>query len=236
MFFPFQSADFFCNVLFNMILMIGWNSFQYHESQWADCSSLSWRCFLKYHLTVIVSIESPSGFPASPVTGFVFLNVKLDLIYVKDRQCLSVLSNDFRFLYYFELLSVYEWHHMPFGVICFLNVSTKDKNDFVKHFLYIYIINSFWSLVYWYHVICLKINFWMIVFYMIQSSQSDLRAVDASAAALCFLGDTGPDVQLHLWAQSWILPLHAAEIYVSKYCFFKNHLDLTFFPLRKIRR
>lgn len=53
-------------------------------------------------------------------------------------------------------------------------------------------------------------------FHSIQSPQPNLRAVDASAAAIRFLGDTGPDIQLHLWAQSWLLPLHAAEVFVSK--------------------
>lgn len=53
------------------------------------------------------------------------------------------------------------------------------------------------------------------VLYVIQSPQSDLRAIDASAASICFPGNSRPDVQLHLRAQSWILPLYAAEISVS---------------------
>lgn len=64
--------------------------------------------------------------------------------------------------------------------------------------------------------------------YMIQSSQSDLRVVDASASSICFLGNPGPDVQLHLRAESWSLPFYAAKTSVSKHCLFKppaiNHL------------
>lgn len=33
---------------------------------------------------------------------------------------------------------------------------------------------------------------------MFKSPQSDLGAADASAAAIRFLGDSGPDLQLHL--------------------------------------
>lgn len=69
-------------------------------------------------------------------------------------------------------------------------------------------------------IVSSKANTFVHILYTIQSPQSDLRTFDASAAAIRCPGDTGPDIQLDLRAQSWILPLHAAEIPVSNHSLF----------------